>query len=164
MIRRRRTLICYTALLALLILIDRISKDMALFSLAGKDVDVFPGLTLSLSMNRGISCSLITPQTANGYWILAGIIGTLLIGFFAYAVFEFRQNRSLVFEIFIFAGGISNFLDRILLGGVVDFIDFHVMGWHWPTFNVADICVVAGAIGIIMRTWYGAFQNPKNVR
>jgi len=39
---------------------------------------------------------------------------------------------------------LGNLLDRLLLGGVRDFIDFHIGDWHYPTFNVADICVSLG--------------------
>lgn len=58
------------------------------------------------------------------------------------------------------AGAIGNFIDRARLGYVVDFLDAHsaflvslgIPEAHWPTFNIADSCIVIGAIGVIIRT------------
>jgi signal peptidase II len=58
---------------------------------------------------------------------------------------------------FILAGAIGNLFDRIRLGYVIDFLDVYAgfLGYphlHWPTFNVADMLIVVGAIGVVMRT------------
>lgn len=57
----------------------------------------------------------------------------------------------------IIAGAIGNLIDRAMLGYVIDFLDVYAgfLGYpnmHWPTFNVADSCIVVGAIGILIRT------------
>lgn len=56
----------------------------------------------------------------------------------------------------IIAGAMGNFLDRLRLGYVIDFLDMHAtfLGYnkHWPTFNIADSCIVAGAIGVVIRS------------
>ncbi len=44
------------------------------------------------------------------------------------------------------AGAIGNVIDRILVGAVIDFLDFHAFGWHWPAFNVADSAITCGAV------------------
>lgn len=56
----------------------------------------------------------------------------------------------------ILGGALGNGVDRALRGYVVDFLDFHVRGWHWPAFNVADIAIVCGAALLIFST----FQRP----
>ena len=45
----------------------------------------------------------------------------------------------------IIGGAMGNILDRLLLGGVIDFLDFYVGQWHWPSFNMADVGIVCGA-------------------
>ncbi len=45
----------------------------------------------------------------------------------------------------ILAGAVGNVIDRIRVGLVVDFLDFHAFGWHWPAFNVADMAISCGA-------------------
>ena len=57
---------------------------------------------------------------------------------------------------FILGGALGNGVDRAFRGYVVDFLDFHVRGWHWPAFNVADIAIVCGA-GLLI---FSAFRRP----
>ena len=57
---------------------------------------------------------------------------------------------------FILGGALGNGVDRALRGYVVDFLDFHDRGWHWPAFNVADIAIVCGA-GLLI---FSAFRRP----
>ena len=51
-------------------------------------------------------------------------------------------------------GAIGNVIDRLMIGAVVDFLDFHALGWHWPAFNVADSAITCGAVLLI---WDGLF-------
>ena len=57
----------------------------------------------------------------------------------------------------ILGGALANGIDRALRGYVVDFLDFHWRGTHWPAFNVADMAITAGAALMIA----GAFSKPK---
>lgn len=50
----------------------------------------------------------------------------------------------------ILGGALGNLIDRIWLGAVVDFLDLHAMGWHWPAFNVADSAISCGAVLIVI--------------
>ncbi|MBX9934320.1 MAG: signal peptidase II [Methylobacterium sp.] len=50
----------------------------------------------------------------------------------------------------LIGGALANGLDRLLRGAVTDFLDFHVAGWHWPAFNMADIGVVCGAALLVL--------------
>ena len=54
----------------------------------------------------------------------------------------------------VLAGAVGNLIDRMLLGHVVDFLDFHLAGWHWPAFNVADIAVCTGAFGAVALEFF----------
>ena len=53
----------------------------------------------------------------------------------------FSASRAL-----IVSGAVGNLWDRLVYGYVTDFLDFHAFGWHWPSFNVADICICVGAV------------------
>ncbi len=58
----------------------------------------------------------------------------------------------------ILAGALGNLADRIRFRAVVDFLDFHVFGWHWYTFNVADSAIVLG-VGLLLLD---SFCKSKN--
>ncbi len=58
----------------------------------------------------------------------------------------------------IVGGAMGNIYDRAIYGGVRDFLDFHMLGWHWPAFNLADACIVIGAGLIILE---GMFHPKK---
>lgn len=53
----------------------------------------------------------------------------------------------------ILGGALGNLWDRITLGHVVDFLDFHVSGYHWPAFNVADSAITVGAILLVVDSF-----------
>ncbi len=53
----------------------------------------------------------------------------------------------------VLGGALSNGLDRALRGYVVDFLDFHAWGWHWPAFNFADMGIVCGAAFVVFASW-----------
>lgn len=53
----------------------------------------------------------------------------------------------------ITGGATGNVVDRIRLGAVVDYLDFHWLGWHWPAFNLAGVRVVIGATMLILSSY-----------
>ena len=59
----------------------------------------------------------------------------------------------------IAGGAVGNAFDRLRHGGVTDFLDFHAGGWHWPTFNLADVAICMGAGLLAAR----AFAQPVNM-
>ena len=83
-------------------------------------------------------------------WLFVGIgvIATLLI------VWQLRKHPEQKFFCFaiasILGGAIGNVVDRLMHGYVVDFLDFHWGGWHYPAFNVADIAICTGAACLVL--------------
>jgi signal peptidase II len=51
----------------------------------------------------------------------------------------------------ILGGALGNVIDRLRFGSVVDFLDFHALGWHFPAFNVADSAITTGAVLLILE-------------
>ena len=65
--------------------------------------------------------------------------------FLIFKILQESQNRFQILALaFILGGALGNYMDRLRLGYVVDFIDWYVKDWHWPTFNVADSFIVVG--------------------
>jgi signal peptidase II len=65
-----------------------------------------------------------------------------------------RQYVSEIALSLIFAGALGNFIDRIRIGEVVDFLDFHWYQYHWPTFNIADSSITVGVVLYILNLLY----------
>ena len=61
---------------------------------------------------------------------------------------------------FILGGALGNYVDRLRLGYVVDFLDLHIKDWHWPTFNFADSFIVLG-VGILSYFFFREYQDSK---
>jgi signal peptidase II len=64
----------------------------------------------------------------------------------------------------IVGGAIGNVVDRLRLGAVIDFVDLHAAGWHWPAFNVADSAIALGVLVIIAAEllWKSPSQDKRS--
>ena len=111
-------------------------------------VEVAPYFNLVLVWNRGVSFGVLDDH-AGAYmpWVLAAV--ALAIVAFLLAWLR-RADGALAGTALglVIGGAIGNVVDRVRFGAVVDFLDFHVAGYHWPAFNLADaaICVGAGLL------------------
>ena len=61
----------------------------------------------------------------------------------------------------IIGGAIGNGIDRILIGGVADFFSLHAFGFYWYVFNIADVAIVAGVIGLLYDSLWGVAKTPQ---
>ena len=93
----------------------------------------------------------------NGLGEYAPIALIIMTGFIIGVILYYLFARAKRYEIVPFAliagGAIGNLIDRVRFGAVVDFLDFHIGGIHWPAFNVADICIVLG-VGLYLLNMY----------
>jgi len=77
----------------------------------------------------------------------------IVIGFLCHYLFKkIKDRREQVAMSLIVGGALGNLIDRIRFRAVVDFLDFHLGNWHYPAFNVADICICTG-IGLYILWW-----------
>lgn len=141
----------YIFLFFVSVLADRLTKWWALTSLQSGPMAVVPGLRFSFAWNRGISWGLFNSLSGAHFYLLTLAIVAVILFFSLHTVVEYRASRPIYYEILVLAGAISNLFDRLYYKAVVDFIDVYAGAWHWPTFNVADACIVVGIFGIITR-------------
>jgi signal peptidase II len=133
-------------LFASVLVADQVSKVLALAGLGdGAAIAVTPFFNLVLVWNRGVSFGMLAG--ADRPWVLvalAAVIATLLV-YWLRREERLWSRRALWL---VLAGAVGNVIDRLRFGAVVDFLDFHVGGYHWPAFNVADsaICIGAGLL------------------
>ncbi len=109
---------------------------------------------LVLGLNRGVSFGMLDMQAPMGRWILAGLAVTITAGLL---VWMWRADKRLVTGALglIVGGAVGNVIDRVLVGAVIDFLDFHWADYHWPAFNVADIAITCGAAALILDSFFG---------
>jgi signal peptidase II len=140
----------YWLLLPLLaLLLDWGSKQWILALLKDKgSLPVIPGFFhLTLGFNSGAIFGVLATAPMLVRHIVFGVAGLGALGYFGY---EFLKEATPNLQRFalglILGGALGNGLDRIVHGAVVDFLDFIFFGWHYWTFNIADSCIVCGAI------------------
>jgi signal peptidase II len=103
---------------------------------------------LSYARNRGVAFSLFADSEFNMRWLLAAISAAAAVAVIVYLGRTVASNAWLNTALaFLLAGITGNLVDRVRLGEVVDFLDFH-LGEHftWPTFNIADAAICLGAL------------------
>ena len=102
-----------------------------------------------LSYNTGSAFGLFS--SVDGARIFLTIVGFIALGAILWMVHKGSDDqRRLSAALGLVGGGaIGNVIDRLLYGAVVDFLDFHAFGWHWPAFNVADIGISCGAVLLV---------------
>ena len=116
---------------------------------AGEHEQVTPFFNIVLIYNRGMSFGLFNGAgglNALLFSLVAAAIVTVLI----YWLSRVESPLLAVAIGLIIGGAIGNVIDRIRLGAVVDFLDFHIGSWHWPAFNVADSAICVGVAVMLL--------------
>ena len=143
--------------------LDRLSK-IYLLNLQANDTDVdfyvFPFLNFNLVWNTGIGFGLISLETNIFYHILTLIIAAVNI---VLIFFIIKSKGIYVYLLALIIGGsLGNLFDRIYYYAVPDFIDFHIGNFHWFVFNVADIFITVGIIGLIITELFKTGKTSIN--
>lgn len=123
----------------------------------GEQIPVTNFFNLVLTYNPGAAFSFLSEQSGWQRWFLSGIASIAAI------VIIFLLNKYQLEKLFCWAlslilgGAIGNLYDRIMLGHVVDFLDFYVGTYHWPAFNIADSAIFVGTALMI----YDSFRTKQ---
>lgn len=123
--------------------LDQITKALVLKFVAEQSIAVLPFFNLVLVWNRGVSFGMLSSTSAYGPLLLV-VISLVIIGFLVAWLIRITDKWLYVAVCAIIAGALGNIIDRIRFGAVVDFLDLHAFGWHYPAFNVADSAIVLG--------------------
>ena len=149
-----RKLLPWFAIAAAIVAADRVTKLVMLEAFApGERVQVTGFFNLVLVFNKGAAFSFLagasgwqTPVFATISTVASVIIAVLIV--------RHSGNRLLCGALALMLGGaLGNLWDRLEWGHVVDFLDFHAAGWHWPAFNVADSAITIGAALLILESF-----------
>jgi signal peptidase II len=141
---------------ALVILLDRLSKLWIIQHVRpGYGIVIIPGIfRLTHVLNTGAAFSLfadsLSPLVVRNSLIAFSVIAVLIV-----SVLLWRAGRELTLTgvalAMILGGAIGNLYDRVRLSYVIDFLEVHIVHYHWPDFNIADSCIVIGACLLIIE-------------
>ena len=148
---------------AVVIWLDWLTKNLASTNLElYRPQAVFSWLNMTLAHNYGAAFSFLSDAGGWQRWffiILASIVSlVLLVWLLRLARREWVTGLGLAL---VLGGAVGNLIDRIQLGYVVDFIDVHYAGWHYPAFNVADSAITCGVILLLLDTFILHFRRNK---
>jgi signal peptidase II len=155
--RRRggsKRLLVAGAVAACVIAADQITKSWAVSRLSRGDIHVFWKLDFILEFNSGSSFSF-----AQGWAPVIGGVAAVVVCVLLVLARNARSNGIAVALGLVIGGALGNLTDRVFRshhGSVVDFIALH----FWPTFNVADSCIVIGGILLVILLWRSQPQRP----
>ena len=143
-------------------ILDRIVK-IYLINLqdSGTDVDFYISsfLNIYLVWNSGIGFGLFSIEPNLFYHFITLLI--IIINFILiYLLIKSSKQQSFLFAM-ILGGSLGNMYDRLSYFAVPDFIDFHLGDFHWFIFNVADIFITRGIIGLIIFELFGLNSNGQ---
>lgn len=110
--------------------------------------------------NTGVSFSMFNNW---GMWgvIVLSVVAMTIVGFLVYWLYTEKVRIIQIALGFIIGGAVGNVIDRIRLGAVFDFLDFHIGESHWPAFNVADSFICIGATIIVVHTLLAKKQKEE---
>ena len=134
---------------AISLLLVQLTQQVLLATIAGSNepVVVTPFFNLVTVWNPGISFGMLQ-DIPNGQWILSAV--AMLIVAWLFVWLRKVEHRSTAWALGLIMGGaIGNIIDRIRFSAVFDYLDFHVFGYHWPSFNLADSSIFLGAIVLV---------------
>ena len=139
---------------AILVVLDQLTKYAIALSIpVNTGFTVIPGFFDVISVrNTGGAFSLFAG--AGHPWTVYGLaaISIAVVAAIAYAFAKTakKDNWSRIAYVCVAGGAVGNLIDRIRLGEVTDFLDFHAGSLHWPAFNVADMAISTGAVMLLI--------------
>lgn len=140
---------------AALVAADQLVKALVLASLRPYEPIVLaPFLNLVLVFNKGAAFSFLAQEAG---WQRPALIAFAAVASVVVGALLARNPDKPVFSAglaLILAGALGNLIDRVRFGYVVDFVDVHALGWHWPAFNVADSAISIGAGLLIFDSFF----------
>ena len=148
-------------LAAITVVLDQFTKALVLAFLEPyQAVEWAPFLSCVLVFNTGISFGLFAGETALLRWVLIGLalaVSALLTSWL------YKEKRPKVASALglILGGAIGNVVDRIFRHAVVDFLDLHIGGWHWPAFNLADSAITVGVVLYVFTSLRDQLRSSK---
>ena len=119
-------------------------------------VDVWPFFSVVMVWNRGVTFGFLDDTPFWGQWAFVGLALAIVAVLLLWLRRVETKWRAAAIGLII-GGALGNVIDRVNYGAVADFLDFHVTGYHWPAFNIADSAITLG----VAIMFFDALFKPK---
>lgn len=120
--------------------------------------EILPFLDVVYTRNVGISYSMLELGDFKGQLLLSSFAVLASIVLWVWMARSASSRLMAVSLGLIIGGAIGNAIDRLIVGGVIDYISLHAFGYYWYVFNIADVAIVAGVAGLL----YDSFMSSRN--
>ncbi|HVC24278.1 MAG TPA: signal peptidase II [Acidimicrobiales bacterium] len=154
---RGRRLVAVLAIAAVVVAVDQVTKSLAVEHLSAGPVHVVGPISLALAYNSGIAFSI-----GSGLTLPIVIAVAALVGVVAWAARGASSAGATAAFGLVLGGALGNLSDRLLRGHRGAVVDFVHVGF-WPTFNVADACIVCGCAALAWRMWRHGTRDHSEV-
>lgn len=135
-----------TVLGVVILLLDQLSKSLVENLIDYQSfIKVFDFFNIACVHNYGVTFGFLRGKIP-GFWF--GLFSLAIV--ICVCVWIYKDRKILFGGSLVVFGAIGNIIDRFTYGYVVDFLDFHILDYHWPAFNVADMAIVCGNIIILL--------------
>ena len=146
----------YFLLFTALVFVDRLTKYwVEAYNIAYDNGSFF---SIHLSYNRGVSWGMFHSENSLYFTLLSCVIFLTLSYFCWYSYQVYKTGGGVVPYIFVCAGAVSNFIDRLLYGQVIDFILFYWQDLNFPIFNIADTWIFLGVVYILCFQYQDSYK------
>ncbi|MEM8915046.1 MAG: signal peptidase II [Pseudomonadota bacterium] len=150
------------AIAVIIIIADQITKWLMLLVVMQPPqiIPVTSFFNLVMVWNRGVSFGMFASSADTMRW---GLTGLAVLVSLALIVWLWRcDNRLTALALGgIIGGALGNAIDRVIHGAVYDFLDFHVAGYHWPAFNLADSAITVAAVILVVQSFFSAPEGRE---
>lgn len=145
---------------ALILILDQWTKWLAESNLGHYErLEILPFFNLTLAYNPGAAFSILADAEGWQRWFFT-VIALVVSVIISIWLLRLKGERLLALGLALILGGaLGNVIDRLLYGHVIDFLDFHWAGYHFPAFNVADSAITVGAACLILDIFFGSQRS-----
>jgi signal peptidase II len=129
----------------------------------GHRAEATPFLDLVVTCNRGVSFGLFN-QGAGMNAVVFSLVAAFVVAILVAWLVRVRTGFLAVAIGLVIGGAVGNVIDRVRLGGVVDFLYFHAGAWYWPAFNLADSAICLGVAAMLIDGLLGRRPTGETKR
>jgi signal peptidase II len=139
----------------IIVALDQLTKWIIVYHvmMPPRRIEVTSFFNLVMGWNRGVSFGLFSNDSQVTVWILSFVAIAIITWLTVWLLRATHRLLGLGLGLVI-GGALGNLIDRLRFSAVADFLDFHVAGFHWPAFNVADTAITVGAICLLVETLF----------